>query len=290
MSVPNPIARFAHARSVFHAQLLKGPLTITPGGVPAIADGGNKTSVTIARSLIAKLGSSATAMRVPGQTSGNEFESACAEFLESTFKDLRHLRPGKWHVIQMPQRDRGGIARFEQYAHLSELARLCRENRELASLVGSDYLICPDIVVSRELEEDDAINTPNFLVDETVARRASLRKANGGKALIHASISCKWTLRSDRAQNSRAEALNLIRNRKGPAPHIVVLTAEPLPSRIASLALGTGDLDFVYHFALPELIASVEEAKAEDAADMLRIMLEGKRLRDIADLPLDLAV
>lgn len=70
----------------------------------------------------------------------------------------------------------------------------------------------------------------------------------------------------------------------------MVVTAEPLPSRLASLALGTGDLDFVYHFALPELIESVNEAKAEDAAEMLRIMLEGKRLRDISDLPLDLAV
>lgn len=31
----------------------------------------------------------------------------------------------------------------------------------------------------------------------------------------HASISAKFTMRSDRAQNSRTEALNLIRNRKG---------------------------------------------------------------------------
>jgi hypothetical protein len=239
---------------------------------------------------MAKLGNSITAARVPGQTSGNEFEGACAEFLKLTFNKLQHHRPGKWHVTQMPQRDRVGIARFDQYAHLSELERLCRENVQLASLVGSDYLICPDIVIARDLEEDAQINSPSLLIDDSVARRASLRQANGGKAIIHASISCKWTLRSDRAQNSRAEALNLIRNRKGPLPHIVVVTAEPLPSRLASLALGTGDLDFVYHFALPKLIESVNESNLDDAAEMLRIMLEGKRLRDISDLPLDLAV
>ena len=53
-------------------------------------------------------------------------------------------------------------------------------------------------------------------------------------------------MRSDRAQNSRTEALNLIRNRKGNLPHIVVVTGEPMPARIASLALGTGDIDCVY--------------------------------------------
>ncbi|GET35833.1 NgoMIV family type II restriction endonuclease [Microseira wollei] len=73
--------------------------------------------------------------------------------------------------------------------------------------------------------------------------------------------------------------------------HIIVVTAEPLPSRIASIALGTGDIDCVYHFSLYELMASVREADLEDAGEMLRIMVEGKHLRDISDLlPLDLAV
>lgn len=108
--------------------------------------------------------------------------------------------------------------------------------------------------------------------------------------LIHASVSCKWTLRSDRAQNARSEALNLIRNRKGRVPHIVSITAEPLPGRIASLALGTSDLDCVYHFALPELIRVVTKEAYPDAYEMLRTLVEGKRLRDIADLPLDMCV
>ena len=47
---------------------------------------------------------------------------------------------------------------------------------------------------------------------------------NGGKPILHASVSAKYTMRSDRAQNSRTEALNLIRNRKGHLPHIVVVT------------------------------------------------------------------
>lgn len=97
-------------------------------------------------------------------------------------------------------------------------------------------------------------------------------------------------MRSDRAQNSRSEALNLIRNRKGRQPHIMVVIGEPLPTRLSSLALGTGDIDCVYHFALDELAASVKELNNSEAEDMLSIMVDGKRLKDIADLPLDLAV
>lgn len=97
-------------------------------------------------------------------------------------------------------------------------------------------------------------------------------------------------MRSDRAQNARSEALNVIRNRKGRTPHITVVTAEPSPSRLASLALGTGDIDMLYHIALPELQKAVAEVGNDEAITMLNILIEGKRLRDISDLPLDLAV
>ena len=97
-------------------------------------------------------------------------------------------------------------------------------------------------------------------------------------------------MRSDRAQNARSEALNLIRNRKDRLPHVVVVTGEPLPSRLSALALGTGDIDCVYHFALPELLSTVEELANDDTLESLKIMIQGKRLKDISDLPLDLAV
>ena len=59
--------------------------------------------------------------------------------------------------------------------------------------------------------------------------------------------------------------------------------------RIAALALGTGDLDCVYHFALPELRKAITEANNQDQLESLDDMVNGRRLRDIADLPLDLA-
>ena len=120
--------------------------------------------------------------------------------------------------------------------------------------------------------------------------KTSLREKNyrNPKPILHASISCKWTFRSDRSQNTRTEALNLIRNRKGKTPHIVCVTAEPMPTRLASLAMGTGDLDCVYHMALTELIASLNESGNDDQQDMLNTLISGKRLRDISDLPFDL--
>ena len=174
--------------------------------------------------------------------------------------------------------------------HLAALDAISKANPELAAALGSDYLIKPDVVVIRFPEEDSAINADGLLVDKTQANLTPLRRVNSERPILHASVSCKWTLRSDRAQNARSEGLNLVRNRKGRLPHIVVVTGEPTPNRIASIALGTGDIDCVYHFALPELLETIQNLGFEDAEEMLHTMIDGKRLRDIADLPLDLAI
>lgn len=54
------------------------------------------------------------------------------------------------------------------------------------------------------------------------------------------------------------------------------MTGEPLPSRIASLGLGTGDIDCMYHFALYELIQAVNDTGAEDSIEMLNSLIVGK--------------
>lgn len=231
---------YVSARKAFHAALLKETLTINEKGVVSNADGSNRSSIAIASGIAALLKAETRGERIAGQTSGSQFEGICADFVKLTFLMLGHLRPGQWDVHQVSGRNRLEIARYEQYAHLVALDTAAKSNPELAAALGSDYTITPDIIVSREAEDDERINSGQLLVDKTVARATSLRKINGGKPLLHASISCKWTIRSDRAQNARSEALNLIRNRKGPLPHVMVVTAEPTPSRLASIALGTG--------------------------------------------------
>jgi len=203
---------------------------------------------------------------------------------------IHHLRPGAWTftTAQGPL----GIASYEQYHHLAELQHIYETHPEVEAALGSDYLIKPDIVVGRAPVPDAEINSQQVILPEgtAMAHRTPFRAAINTTTILHASVSCKWTMRSDRGQNTRTEALNLIRNRKGRNPHIVAVTFEPWPSRLASIAMGTGDIDCTYHGALPELRAAVAQAQAEDAEEILNILVEGRRLRDISDLPFDLAV
>lgn len=278
------------ARQAFHATLLEKVLTLGFGETPSNADKNNNASVRIAQAILEQIGGGSRAKRLAAQTAGNEFEEVCCSFLENTFLKLQHIRPGDWKILRIMQGDREGIARFEQYAHLSSLAEACKHSPQLKTVLGTDYIISPDVVVIRNPESDSKINLPRAIVDDSAALLTPLRERNNSLPIIHASVSCKFTLRSDRAQNARSEALNLIRNRKGRVPNIAVMTAEPLPSRLSSLALGTGDIDCVYHFALPELRQAVDRLGNDDSRELLGIMIEGKRLRDISDLPLDLAI
>ena len=283
-------ALIAEARRKYHAGLLaNGVLTVDSKGVPSNADSSSKLSISIAQGIARRLMAEVQEKSV-GQTAGAKFEQLNMEFIEATFPNLQNLRPGKWHIVTLGNRNSIKTSSFSQYEHLDYLSRLTKEDARLAASMGNDYMVAPDVVVYRETEPDEIINAENVIVDKSVCTLSSIRKACGGLPILHASISAKWTMRSDRAQNSRTEALGLIRNRKGHLPHIVVVTGEPLPARIASLALGTGDIDCVYHFALNELVESVKETEAEDSIEMLNILISGKRLKDISDLPLDLAV
>ena len=277
------------ARRGFHGALLNSVLRTDAKGIPSNADKHSKPSVAIAVGIMERLGAEAVGARLAGQMAGSQFEEICKEYLEETFPRLAHLRPGQWEVSKGIG-GRSAIAQYDQYEHLAALEAASKANPELAAALGSDYLIKPDVVVIRFPEEDGTINADDMLVDNAQARLTPLRRINSERPILHASVSCKWTLRSDRAQNARSEALNLVRNRKGRLPHVVVVTGEPTPNRIASIALGTGDIDCVYHFALPELLETVKDLGFADAEEMLHTMIDGKRLRDIADLPLDLVI
>jgi hypothetical protein len=281
----------AEERRQFHAGLLADRiLSVSEAGIPSNADKDSRASVAYATHIATAL-KAETGVRLAGQSSGGKFEQACADYLEATFPHLNHLRPGEWVIGKVAGRSAAaGVARFEQYSHLVELSAAVEANPSLRAVLGNAYAIAPDVVISRAPVSDEEINAYEWLVDDTVATRASLRAAVQPLPVLHAVVSCKWTLRSDRAQNARSEALNLVRNRKGRLPHVAVVTGEPTPTRISSLALGTGDIDCVYHFALPELIEAVETHGADDAVELLEMMIQGRRLKDISDLPLDLAV
>lgn len=285
-------ALIAVARDSFHKALIaRGVLSVDKNGVPSNADSGNKPSCAIG-SLVAKKLGARFGEKLPAQSVGKVFEELVCQFLSETFPKLQHLRPGRWQVFNLGNNNAIKTSNFAQYEHLAHLAKVLDADHELATMLGNDYMVAPDIVVSRDLCLDSEINKPGCFIDGHVCLKTDIREANGGQPLMHASVSAKWTMRSDRAQNSRTEALNLIRNRKGHLPHIVVVTGEPLPSRLASLALGTGDIDCVYHFALYELLEAVKEYGKdgrEDIVEQIESLVLGKRLKDISDLPLDLS-
>jgi hypothetical protein len=244
--------------------------------VPTNADKDSSISVRIADGVAKRLRVK-RGDPMEGQPAGAFFERQVRRFLDSM---LRHLsgkegvRPGIFEVRQVPRQDRLALARYEQYAHLKVVQDHKDKSNELAAALGSDYLVSSDVVVERASPSDADIDAGSVtiavnksgqevrrrVVDENFAKRTRLRRQNiADTPLLHATVSCKWTLRSDRSQNVRVESQNVSRNRKGNQPHIVVVTAECLPSRLVSVALSTGDIDSVYHFALDELIVSVNE-------------------------------
>ena len=204
--------------------------------VPNFADVDSPESVRIAAGVLDHLGvPRETVSHVPKDPGGPLEQEVCKHlgwFLQ------KHDPERGWRV------ERGAvITQFDQYAHLSELDQLVRGNPELRVTVGTDYLIKPDVTVSL----------------------ARVHTASGLPPL-HAAVSCKWTIRSDRVQNIRHECLQMIRHRRGRQPHLVTVTAEPLPSRLASIARGTGEVDAVYHVAFDAMAASVAgNANAEQA-------------------------
>lgn len=274
-------------RRDYHRELFQKVIRVRDGNIPNMADKGNVFSIEVSRALILQLAQEQTVAtaHLSGQTAGGQFEKVTLAFLQRAFTALSHVRPGQWvFAVQ------GNIADFDQYAHLNDLAQILHNNPTLRTVLG-DYVIKPDIVISRQPASDDDLNINQTLVHPNGPPYYSpLRARNAQLSSLHASISCKWTLRSDRAQNARTEGLNLIRHRKGHTPHILVITGEPLPSRLASLALGTGDMDCVYHFALDELRNIIQSTGNSEAVDTLENLIQGRRLRDIADLPFDLAV
>ena len=227
-------------------------------GRPNISDGNSRTSKAISEKLLELLDLPTSNFEQPASP-GTQLERAVATHLRG---ELDALAP----VEQWDVRTSGNpLTDFAQYQHLADLEAAVRRDASgaLRIAVGADYLVKPDVTVARRRDPDPPV--------------------------LHASVSCKWTLRSDRAQNARTEARGLLSHRKGRAPHITVVTAEPLPSRLASLGFGTGDIDAVYHICFEELQVAVQSAGSEKEKTNLDVLIGGDRLRDYNSLPSVLA-
>src|SRR5258708_23402569 len=187
--------------------------------VPNAADVDDGESMRIAAGVLDGLGVRRGVASAVPKDPGGPLEQAVCDQLRAA---LPGYGTGRDWLIRRGQL----ITGFDQYAHLKEVHALVRASPMLRISVGMDYLIKPDVTVGL----------------------AGVRTGSGLPPL-HAAISCKWTIRSDRVQNIRHECLQMIRHRRGRQPHLVTVTPQPLPPRLPSIAPGTREGGAVYHLA-----------------------------------------
>jgi hypothetical protein len=224
--------------------------------VPNSADSSSETSKALAGRILEYLGVTPKVILPDTPESlGPALERLVREDLEKTLPitDASRL----WCVDHKKV-----IADFSQYAHLGNLKRVIGKNPVLSADLGLDYLIRPDVTVGVTQDPPPA----------------------GAPPFLHAAISCKWIIRSDRVQNIRHEFLQMIRHRRGRLPHLVTVTAEPMPSRIAAIARGTGEVDAVYHIALDALQTAVRDVGSSQQKDDLSECIRQGRLRPYEEL------
>lgn len=200
--------------------------------VPNNADIDNRESLQLSAAMLEALSAHAGhELPPPPPSPGAELEEAVRIDLERELQARDNSR--HWTAR------RGALVTdYSQYAHLLHLNQLVVDNPTLSVTIGQDYLIKPDVLIG--LEDVPTVN---------------------GLPMLHAAVSCKWTIRSDRVQNIRHENNQMVRHRRGRQPHLVAVTAEPLPSRLAAIARGTGEVDAVYHIVYDELDAAVQVSK-----------------------------
>ncbi|MCY3795133.1 MAG: hypothetical protein OXG51_12275, partial [Gammaproteobacteria bacterium] len=148
------IAVIPQARRDFHAALLQSLLRTDAKGIPSNADKHSKQSVDLSMGIIERLGSQRLGERLSGQRAGSKFEELCKDYLEAVFPNLHHLRPGQWEISKGVG-GRAAIAQYDQYEHLAALDAASEANRDLATALGTDYLIKPDVVILRTPENDE---------------------------------------------------------------------------------------------------------------------------------------
>lgn len=239
---------------------------------PNIADVGNVGSLRLTGHVFDSLGipfsqrrQSAFESDVGGEegSSGTELEKGIASDMAS---GLVALDPDRDWVISRI----GAASQFAQFAHLNELQGILDANPALRASFARDYQVKTDIYVG--------VGNPSAARDLPV---------------LHAAISSKWTIRSDRVQNVRHEFTTLVRNRRGRTPHLVLVTAEPQPTRLISIARGTGEVDAVYHMLFDELDQAVNEVCAAhpglaEQRSAWEEMIVQRRLRPYSQLATDL--
>ena len=141
-------------RRRYHEKLCNKILGCREGSkVFSVADSSSKTSVDLARRMTLRMGKKFCDKPPSTESSGTLFGKYTAEFLESSFELVRHLRPGEWIFTA----GTFSISKDDQYSHLARLQEILEEHKDLKTALGADYLITPDILVARSPVKDSEV-------------------------------------------------------------------------------------------------------------------------------------
>lgn len=221
--------------------------------VPNIADAESDASVAIGAEILSLLGIG------PGRERGTPGVDVLKKgFAGWLTEQLGPQSPERSLVVETGQ----PVSKYAQYAHLAELSEIGRSNPVVSAELGFDFELRPDVVVE---------------LTHVSGRRID-------PVLLHAAAYCRWTIRSDRVQSLRREGLMFSRHRRGRQPHICVVTAEPLPSRLAAIARGTGEIDQVFHLMFDELLVATNRVATPAQRDVIAELVEQRRLRGVRDI------
>ena len=137
----------AQLRAEYHGRVCKEIVRITRAKTrtyPNFADGSSDASRLIAEGIVRRLGCAQNEERVSDQRAARLFECATRDFVGSAFSLLPHLRPGEWHYgVERP------LSEYGQFEPLPRSEKAVAGMQELATTLGTDYIIRPDIVISR---------------------------------------------------------------------------------------------------------------------------------------------
>lgn len=265
-------------------------------GRASTSDKNDKASVELGEVFFAKLG-------VPPEKP--DVKSVDKHWAKAMVEDLSVKLAGSApHLTVSAERS---LLEFEQYGHLDALKKLTGDSidgimpaltaLELSLLEHQGEEIGPLALALRAAIEDadsrrrslvDLLGDESPLRLDLAVQRPLIPAAPSTAPHLVAGLSLKWSLRTDRLQDPRTQGAKMASMRRGRMPHFAAVTMEPRPYMLARLGQGTGDLDCVYHLALPALIASVEEtcnSKARQRSrDTFMRMVDQRRVRDYDDL------
>lgn len=259
-----------------------------------MSDSNDNQSIQLGNRLLQELGV------VAGQAGPSDPGAALEE---SIVDALQAARPDLSISRSRPATD------FAQYSHLKVFPSFHKGHRgseaALASLLDAienlpegtdnDRLKSVAAEASAVLESDAAlIDTLKHEMPQESLLKIDVSVGVPGEDDIEelaVALSCKWSLRTDRAQDCVSQGSKLVAQRRGRMPHFAVVTIETRPAMLKILADGSGAVDYVYHLDLPALVRTIhEESKLrknpQSWSPLLtfnRIVRQG-RLRDFDDL------